>query len=384
MLYVARVIGTIASMLIITTSTSCQTSGVGLSTPVSSSNSGSTQVTAPTLVTTPTTTSAPKPNPTTTNPAGAIAMPGVNLSGGEYSLGKAGAQLDTDYIYPSNAEIDYYSSKNMKVFRMPFDLGRVQPKNLQPLSTTELGYLDAVVQYAQTKGMTVLLDPHMFGDMADDSNVSREIGVDPLMPASYFADFWSRLATHYLNQPNVIFGLMNEPNQQTAQQWHDAAIAAVNAIRATGATQMINVQGTAYTGAWTWVSSGNAAAWAGFTDPNFVYEVHQYLDSDGSGTHEQCTAGSGSSRLVAFTQWAQAQGVRGFLGESGWSNDPTCPAEGTAEMSYMTANPNVWYGYTYWTGGQWLGTYMYTIEPTGLGTKTVTDQPQMGILQLHL
>ena len=53
-------------------------------------------------------------------------------------------------------------------------------------------------------------------------------------------------------------------------------------------------------------------------------------------------------------------------------------------MSYMSANTDVWFGYTYFAGGPWLGPNMYTIEPTGLGTATVNDQPQMSILLNNL
>lgn len=347
-------------------------------TTVSSSSAPSPSVTVP-----PALGSTPAPR-TPTVPGLVLQLPGVNLSGAQYNAGKVGARLFFDYVYPTNAELDYYASKGMKIIRLPFDIDRLQPARLAALSATEAGYLDAVVQYAQTKGLIVLLDPHNFGYMNDNSGVSREIGVDPLMPNSYFADFWSRVATHFLTQDNVIFGLMNEPNAQSAVQWQASAAAAVQAIRLTGAKQEIFVQGTSWTGAESWVSSGNAAAWDGFTDSNFAFEVHEYLDADNSGSHVQCLTGKGATALVAFTQWASAHAVRGFLGEFGWSTDPTCPPEGTAITNYMYQNPTVWQGYTYWSGGPWLGPYMYSIEPTGLGTSTVVDQPQMAILEKNL
>jgi endoglucanase len=43
---------------------------------------------------------------------------------------------------------------------------------------------------------------------------------------------------------------------------------------------------SSYTGAWTWISSGTDNAVVVLTDlyDNVIYEMDQYLDSDGSGT----------------------------------------------------------------------------------------------------
>ena len=45
--------------------------------------------------------------------------------------------------------------------------------------------------------------------------------------------------------------------------------AGVNGVRAAGATsQLILVEGTSWTGAWTWVSSGNSAVFGAIQDPH--------------------------------------------------------------------------------------------------------------------
>ena len=67
--------------------------------------------------------------------------------------------------------------------------------------------------------------------------------------------------------------------------------AAINGIRAAGATsQYIFVEGNSYTGAWTWVDVNSNLK--DLTDPQnkIVYEMHQYLDSDGSGKSETCVS----------------------------------------------------------------------------------------------
>ncbi len=46
--------------------------------------------------------------------------------------------------------------------------------------------------------------------------------------------------------------------------------------------------------------------------------MHQYLDSDGSGTSEVCVSSTiGAERIQAATDWLKANNLKGFLGEIG-------------------------------------------------------------------
>lgn len=315
-----------------------------------------------------------------------IKLKGVNLSGAEYNAAKASGRIFTDYVYPNNAEIDYYKSKGMTALRLPFAGSRLQPVNNAALNTAELARIQNVVTYAAGKGMTVILDPHDYGKKYDSVSASmKTLGTENGLPAAYFADFWSRLATAFKTQPNVMFNLMNEPYQQTAAQWKAVAVPAITAIRAAGATQKILIPGTWYTGAHSWISSGNAAAWAGFTEPgnNFAFEMHQYLDSNSSGTSATCAVGKGAVALQQATAWARANKVQIFLGEVGWAQNAACMAEGAAIMAYTTANADVWLGWAYWAGGPWWPeTYMFRLTPLSLTAPV--DQPQMSTLQNNL
>ena len=63
-----------------------------------------------------------------------------------------------------------------------------------------------------------------------------------------------------------------------------------------GATsQYILLPGNDYTSAQTFVSDGSAAALINVTNldgstTNLIFDVHQYLDSDGSGIHTDCVS----------------------------------------------------------------------------------------------
>lgn len=46
--------------------------------------------------------------------------------------------------------------------------------------------------------------------------------------------------------------------------------------------------------------------------------MHQYLDSDGSGTSPTCVSNTiGAERLQDATTWLQQNNLKGFLGEIG-------------------------------------------------------------------
>ncbi len=348
---------------------------------------------------------------------------GVNIAGAENtypaSSGGCSPSCSYNYIYPQLESLDYWSSKNMGLIRMPLQERRIQPASYGPLDPvgrtdepavaggaalcavypalpcqTNLLSIKKVLDRAFADGLYVVLDPHNYGYLTDtNTGVNRLIGSDAEATAQ-FVDWWIRVATVFENYPNVIFGLMNEPNAQTAAQWKTGAVAAINGIAQVTTSRWVFVPGTSYTGAHSWVSSGNGAAWAGYVPPagmNIAFEMHEYLDSDFSGTHAAC-AGFGSSPMTAATSWANTNGFKVWIGEFGWSQDPTCPPDATALMSYMTTNEPTYLGWAYWLGGNeafyapWNGTspYMYSAVPAGYPTGPFTDAPQTGILVSNL
>jgi len=316
------------------------------------------------------------------NPSGYF--PGVNLAVAEFGKGD---EINKNYTYPQDAEFTYFKNKGFKIIRIPFKWERIQPQALGDLREQDLSQLDRCVATASGLGLVVLLDVHNYGGRPIDGKGAL-IGVDPQLTNAEFNDFWTKLANHYKDNPLVWFGLMNEPHKQTPQINADTMQAAVNAIRATGAKNRILVPGTSWTGAHSWIKSGNGDALANFKDPadNFAFEVHQYLDKDSSGTHPQAVPGMGDKCLVAFTTWAKEHHFKAFLGEFGWDGNPTntqANLEGDALLSYMDQNKDVWVGYTYWSAGPWWNKYMYSVEPDGLKQGAPVDKNQLPILVKH-
>jgi len=198
------------------------------------------------------------------------------------------------------------------------------------------------------------------------------------------ADLWRRLAVAFGNDDTVIFGLMNEPNGISSSEWAAAAQLTIDAIRGAGAYNLIMVPGTAYTGAHSWNNSwygvSNAQSMVSIVDPaeNLVFEVHQYLDQDYSGSSADCVSATiGSEKLQGFTQWLRANGYKGFLGEFGASRNATCMAALDDMLGYMHENADVWLGWTAWAAGAWWKSdYAFNLQPS----KDGTDKAQMSVL----
>ena len=342
-----------------------------------------------------------------------IVYTGVNLAGAEFGQTSLPGTYNTHYTYPTHAEVDYYVGKGMNTFRVPFRWERLQQSQNAALNSAELARLNNFVNYATARGASVIIEPHNFAryypQPASNYQGSSVGVVGSDVPNSAFADFWAKVANQYKSNPRVLFNLMNEPANVNTDQWVGSANAAIAAIRNTGANNLILVPGTRYTGAWTWNNSdsqgrSNAAAMLDIVDAgnNFAFDVHQYLDNDGSGTSTQIGTNAnpnntniGVERLTAFTNWLKTNDRRGFLGEFAVANSrigsgtsggqPRIGDETLVNLlNYVHSNDDVWLGWAWWAAGPWWGEYMFTLEPPNLSSGTPTDREAMAVLQPYL
>lgn len=324
-----------------------------------------------------------------------IKYTGVNLAGAEFGQNVLPGTYGTHYIYPTAAEVNYFVGKGMNTFRLPFRWERLQRSQNAGLDATEVSRIDTFVNHATGLGANVILDPHNFARYFPDpanyqSSTTGLVGSS--VPNSAFANFWSRVADRYKSNSKVMFNLMNEPNTMPTEQWVGSANAAIAAIRATGAKNLILVPGNAWSGAWqwsnNWYGTPNAVAMLNIVDPlnNYAYDAHQYLDSDGSGTSQTIVSATiGAQRLAGFTTWLRNNNRRGFLGE--WAVARQIVGPGASQngdeamenlLAHVEANSDVWLGWNWWASGPWWGDYMFTLDPSN-----GQDRPQMPILEPH-
>ena len=305
---------------------------------------------------------------------------GVNLAGLEFNPERLPGRVDTDYTAPNPREIDYYRSAGARLIRLPFLWERLQPDLHGGLDAQYAALIDAAI--AASRGMKIVLDAHQFGRRR--VNAALEIiGESAAVPSTAFAAFWRQVAARYQTNAAVIFNLQNEPHDQNTQQLVSTQNDAIAAIRSVGAAQLVLVSGNAWSGAHSWMESGNGDAMLAVRDVagKVAFDVHQYLDANSSGAVATCQADAGH-RLRAFSDWARLYGKRGFLGEFGAGASASCLSELSILLNEVSANPNLWVGWTYWAGGSWWpDAYPLTVKPQSL--ENPIDRPQMRILRRY-
>ena len=307
-------------------------------------------------------------------PAEAACLRGVNVAGAEF--GGYGGEYGRKYIYPSDATLDWAIARGMSAIRLPFRWERLQPELFAPFDPAEFERLRNTVERATQRGLTVIVDPHNYAGYREN-----KIGTGDVTVAA-FADFWRRLAPAFANDDDVVYLLMNEPSGITAAEWFKAAQAGTDAIREVGADNLIMVPGTIWSGASHWFDDqpggSNAEVMAKIRDPldRFVFEFHQYMDEDFSGTHNTCPRlDRALLALETVSGWMRLNGFSGFLGEFGGTSSPDC-LEAIAEIAnFMNRQNDVWIGWTAWAAGHWWGGYPLSLHP-----KDGIDPPAMKAL----
>lgn len=308
---------------------------------------------------------------------------GVNIEGGQFTYP---ATTGFNYCYPQSPEVNFWSLQGAGCIRMPVLIRRLQPASYGPLdppnrtdepangyqvwpagSQTNLLTIKGVLDQAFSLNMYVIIDCHQFGQVPDTfTNTTILPGISS-EANNQFADWWTRIATVFKNYPNVIWGLMNEPNGITAAQWFNGAQAGINAIAAVTTTQPVLIPGTFFQNAYAWTSDGNAAAWAAYTPPSglpIIFDVHQYLDNVGNTANVAQYYGATCLNVSVsglVTDWARANGYTCMLTEGGWphpdasASPPGVPStEGTSLLNFMRLNSDVWSGWTLWQGGSYI------------------------------
>lgn len=119
------------------------------------------------------------------------------------------------------------------------------------------------------------------------------------------------------------------------------------------------------------VDNGSAAALNKITNldgskTNLVFDVHQYSDSDGSGTSSTCV--SSASNIAGFTKlatWLRSNNRQAMLTEAGGSNDQSCLTAVCDVLNYLMTNSDVYLGWTGWSAGMFATDYVLSEVPTG-------------------
>lgn len=261
-------------------------------------------------------------------------------------------------LYP-NAEVDRVVARGFNAIRASFAHERLQPVLNGPLSDSVGNYwtkLKAFVAYANSKGLTVILNPHNFG---------RYNG-QPVGSASYpitaFADFWGKVAVQYAGNELVQFCLNNEPDSGiNTKTWVNAMNAAIAKCRSVGFNSYMHCPGTSWTSTMSFFSfydqmgSAPATELVNIVDPvnKYYIELHSYANADASGYDINIPSKTTfKDRLVPIVAWARANNKKIFIGETAANTAGTNAVEAFKDqVAYILANKDVFSGVAWWACG---------------------------------
>ncbi|AHL74695.1 cellulase [Stutzerimonas stutzeri] len=338
----------------------------------------STATPAPTPVPTP----APAPTPAPTTPVvsdgSGIDLVGVNFGSGVFDPGTVPGIYNKGYTYADESYYKRHAGLGFKLVRLGFLWERIQPKLGTELDAAELGRIKQSLDYAQKYGIKVILDMH---------NYYRYYGKvinSPEVPRAQFAETWRKIAVQVSKHPALYgYGLMNEPYNTGNNLWPQTAQAAGQAIRKVDPTKWIMIAGDRYSSAFHWQKYNTQLIndpWMRDPKNNLVYEAHQYLDSDYSGTYrnraETFAPNLGVERVKPWVEWLKKNKLRGYIGEHGIPDfSPSAVVATDKLLAYLAENciPS-----TYWAAGPRWGENIMALD-----VSSGKHRPQLAPLQKH-
>jgi len=228
-------------------------------------------------------------------------------------------------------------------------------------------YADAINHITLTKGAYALIDPHNYMRYNDPSSQPFSGSVigntsDPTAATTQqFQAFWRELALRFVNNEKVVFGINNEPHDMPTQLILANNQAAIDGIRSVGAQQLILAPGNGFTGGHSWNQTINGDLPSSdflfkLVDPlhNTAIDIHEYLDIDFSGGHDECTQPA-PSNLAGLTSWLQEHKLKAVISEFGGGNNANCFQFIDDLLTYLEDN-DVYIGWSIWAAGPFWGT----------------------------
>lgn len=143
---------------------------------------------------------------------------------------------------------------------------------------------------------------------------------------------------------------MNEPHDLDMTTWAETVQAAVTAIRSAGGrSQLILLPGTDYTNAGAFPTASGPALSSvkniDGTTQNLIYDVHQYYDSNSSGTQPECVTDHISDAYAPLATYLRKNKRQAMLSETGGGNTQSCVTNVCSALGYLNSNGDVFLGW---------------------------------------
>ncbi|KZP31157.1 glycoside hydrolase family 5 protein [Athelia psychrophila] len=274
-------------------------------------------------------------------------------------------------VPPPVSQYSHFAAQGVNIFRIPWQL--MTPTLGGSINATWFSIFDTTVQAA----LSASTSPYVILDLHNYARWNGEIIGQGGPTNDQFADLWTQVATKYASESKIIFGIMNEPHDiPSIPDWAASVQAAINAIRAAGATtQYLLLPGSSYSSAQALPTEAGPAL-AALTDPaggtsQLIFDVHKYLDSDNSGQSTECVTDN-VAVLTTLVAWLKSVGNRqALLSETGGGSTTSCETYLKSELAYVAANSDSIVGFSIWAAGSFDNTYNLTVSPNADGS----DQP---------
>ncbi|KAL9056359.1 MAG: hypothetical protein Q9162_002950 [Coniocarpon cinnabarinum] len=310
---------------------------------------------------------------------GKVTSAGINIAGCDFGCDtsgncQSGSQCPTE-VGPTQMQ-HFSADDGLNIFRLPVGWQYLVNNQLSgALDEKFMSDYDGLVQSCLKLNARCIIDIHNYARWNGQIVGQSEGGPtnDDL------ADLWTKLATKYATNSNVVFGIMNEPHDLDMTKWAATVQAVVTAIRQAGASdQWILLPGTNYTatGGYEYAS---APALEKVTNPdgstdNLVFDIHNYYDSDNSGTNAECVADHVDDRFKPLGDYLRTSKRQAFLSETGGGNTASCEQYICNALEFMSSYSDVYLGWTGWAAGSFDSSYVLSEVPDGATDKPLVQQ----------
>jgi len=356
---------------------------------------------------------ASNPNIKAPGPVSDWLFAGINLSGLEF--GKVIdpvvipnlSEADSSYPISDLADTQAFINAGMNTVRVPVSWGYLQLDGPGKGAINESyynNYLRPLLQSLTQAKVYTMIDLHAYMRYSKFGEQYSGCGADGPCPdgtlivdEKAYQSVWGQLLAliqkdKSIDQTYLMLDLVNEPVGVPNDKVFTIQTSLINFLRKQGFAGYILVEGNSWTGLHSWTS----AQWTGsdgqtytnatlFTRENFakagvtdlskvLINVHQYLDSDYSGTHQSClpdltTTGDNGFNLDAFTDYLQDNKLQAMVTEFGTGQDAaSCAAPLREFLQYMQDNSSKgkdygFAGWTIWSTGHGWGGYNLRVKP---------------------
>lgn len=272
--------------------------------------------------------------------AGEPFLRGVNI----YSFVLAGAGADAATLGEPASSYAFLAGRGIDLVRLAVPWQRLQviPAGgdaldglAQPIDADALGAVVREVRTAAAAGVRTVVDLHngCTYPWGAGEFVEGSVRCGDGITEDHVRGIWTALAGALRDEPGLVaFDVFNEPRWSVGvDTYKHFAQVGVDAIRSTGATQPVWVEGILSEERGRLTAIAPDGPW--IVDPlgRVIYSEHFYADSDGARYADLADPERVLAQLTAFGDWCRRWGVRCSVGEVGWPSGGPGGAQSTAD-----------------------------------------------------